>query len=916
MCRASERAIALIALVCAAGLAHAQPPEPTPTPTGKASQESGPPAQAALEQYLAEHGLKRLLAAHLAGQLKTADPVERARLADRLSRVQVQLFDEAKTPEQEAQWERRSQEILALMPESDTIELRLSLAKVRYRRAEAIAERHLLRLATPEERQKAEGELRQLAGVFAEIGTKSARSAESLSKREESARDEDLNAVRALRDQAYQARSAGMYFAGWSSLYVALLTGQKAACEEALVHFGWVLNAPPNRPATVDRVSEELLKFDHVARAALACALAEATRGRDDAAIRWLDLVQSSPDLSAEVGAQVWPRRMMVLAASKRWADLEFLLNRKREITGKRAAKPLPVLEARLLAVLTLEALQDPKIAPQARPLVQSLADVALADLISAGELRHVTDLVSRYGAISLPGDGFLPHYVKGLQSYEQCRAAHAQSKAPVEDPTPDGTLANKYRDAAIALRLAADASDAERFPSERSNAALTAGLALYFAGDLEAAADRLERAHLDAAQGKQGEDALWMAVVALDKAVRAGKTAQKDRMVRLATLFLQNYPRTDRAVNLLLSQSAGGAVSEDKAVEILLAIEPTSPLRERARRHAANILYSLFTRARDPATRDAPQVSAREFAASRFLGVADEVLQIERRLATEGKSEQSAEALGAAVVRLRQILDASLALPAPDTERAARALDVIDGLARSGSVDLRNVEGEIAFRRVQLALAKNDAQALTKALDRLRAAGGPYAQRVDRLMYNRAIAACNQPNPPEASLRDVVAFGSRLIDQAGADGTPASDPRVLPIANAVADAAARLWASTSDTAMRDRALDIDRKLVALEAPPAVALRRFAELAEPAGDAKGALDAWRRLMAASDPASASWLEARYHTIRLLARTDPARAREAMNQFKLLRPDFGPKPWGDRLRELDKQLGPSPSEPPR
>jgi hypothetical protein len=906
MSRASERLATLVSLLALGARAIAQPADapfkPAAPPLSAAMSDPANSSQVVLEQYLAERGLRRLLAAHLTAQLKAAEPGDRAKLAERLSRVQVQLFEEAKTPEQEAQWEQKGQEILALVPESESLELRMSLAKVRYRRAEAVAERSILRLATPEEVQKADSELRQLGATFAEIGGRAGRTAEALTKREESARDEDFKAVRVLRDQAYQMRSAGMYFAGWAALYDAMLSGQKSAAEDALVRFGWVLNAVPNRPATIDRVSDGLLKFDHVARAALACALCESIRGRDDTALRWLDLVQTAPDLSPEVAAQVWPRRMMVLAGAKRWADLEFLVNRRREAGPERAPKPMPVPEARLLAVLTLEALSDRSMTPQARPMVQSLADAAMADLISTGELRHVTDLVSRYGAISLPGDGFLPHYVHGLQAYEQARAAQAKSGVSIEEPVEDAAIANQYRDASTALRLAVDSSESARFAAERTNAALTAGLALYFAGDLEGAADRLEHANAESPQGKQGEDALWMAIVSLDKAVRSGKSIQKDRVARLATLFLQTYPRTDRAVNLLLSQVGGGSVTEDRAVEILLGIDPVSPLRDRARRQAANLLYGMYARSRD---------TGRDFAASRFLGIADEVLQSERRIAAESASMQSKEADAAVAVRLRQIIDASLGLAAPDLDRAARALEALEGLGKGGSVDLKPAEGEIAFRRVQVALARNDSPALSSALDRLRALGGPYAQRVDRLMYNRAIAASAQPGASDATLRDVVVFGSRLIEQSGVDLARFDDPRVTGIANAVADAAARLWTTTKDSAMRDKAIAIDRKLIALSAPPGVALHRFAELAESAGDRAGALEAWRLLLAASPPSKPEWLEARYHTIRLLAENEPAKAREAMAQLKVLRPDFGTAPWAQKLRDLDQELGPAP-----
>ena len=47
--------------------------------------------------------------------------------------------------------------------------------------------------------------------------------------------------------------------------------------------------------------------------------------------------------------------------------------------------------------------------------------------------------------------------------------------------------------------------------------------------------------------------------------------------------------------------------------------------------------------------------------------------------------------------------------------------------------------------------------------------------------------------------------------------------------------------------------------------------------------------------------------ARYESTRLLADEDPDAARDAIAQHAVLYPDFGPDPWGDRLRALDARL---------
>lgn len=859
-----------------------------------------------VDAYMESRGLKSLLAAHLLQQLRNAEGAERSKLAERLSKLQVELFDAATTPERQEQWERRTRELLSLVPDSESLELRLSLAKARFSRAEPNAELALLRVLSPDAAKKAEAEFRELAPVFADLALKANRTIDNLRRREDGAPDEELAPLRALIEQAGQTAAASAYFAGWSSLYLAQMTGSKQDAESALVQLGSLLNAMPGRMPTVDRVPEGRLAVDHIARAALACAVAEALRGKDDTALRWIDAVEQTPGLPQDIREMIWPRRLLVLATSKRWGDLSFWIDKRRELDRgtTRPAKPLSAADARLLCVYTMEALSDPATTAQARPALETLASVGLADLIAAGELRHVADLVSRYGSAQLPKDGFLPHYVRGLQAYEDARKLHTAA-GNADQPTAVPTIANRYRDAATALSAAAKSPDLANFPAERSNAVLTAGLALFYAGDLEAASSALEAAFADGAQGKQAEDALWMAVLALDRGVRDGQTGLRDRFRKLATLFLKTYPRTDRAVNLLLNAEAGGAVTEDRAIEILLAIERTSPVYDRAHRQAANLLYAAFARA--------PQGSARDFAALRFLGVADEALRIERRIVIESRGTDAAPAERDVMVRLAQILAASLETQSPDVERAGRALDLYDAMSKDASVGSRALAAEIAFRRVQLALLRDDQTQLATAIERLRALGGPQVQRVDRLMYNRAVSTAAAPGATAAQLRDVVTYGRRLLD--GSD-TATPDARLMGVMNAVADAATKLWETSTDAEMRDLALSIDRRLAALPAPPVESLRRSAALLEASGDSAAALETWRRVLAGADASGALWIEARYQTIRLLARLEPARAREALDQLKVLRPDFGPEPWSSRLKELDAQLPASASEPPK
>lgn len=898
MSRASDRRQAGCACRARAGLALAACAAMAAAPAHAQLEEQPPPPESGIEQYLEDHNLRELLAVHLLERLRGSDGDTRLRLADRLGSLYVQLLDKATTPEGRQEWETKSQELLKAVPEADSFELRLNLAKARYLLAEDLAERHRLRLASPEERQEAERVLRTTGAVFADIGAKLNRKVEILEKRESTGREEDEPQVRAELANARRLRSLAMYYAGWSGYYTAYLSGRTHLAEDAITQFGWLLNASGGRQASITRVPASLLRYEHVSRAAIGVAMCEALRGRDSAAMLWLDALENAEGVPAGVTKQIFSRRLAVLAGARRWRDLDVLIRRRRQPTGDEPAKPLPVGEARLLAVTALEALQDKALPQESRATAQALADSAMTDLITIGEVRHVQDLVGRYGTTPLGGEGFIVQYVRGIQAYERARAAHAATGKSTDDPATEAPVVNLYREAAASLQIAASAEDGARFPSERSSAGLMLGLSLFYAGDLVPAADRFEKEFQSGAIGAHAEDALWLGIVALDKAVEGGKPSLRERLKRLSALYLQKFPKSERAAKLLLRQSTAEALTPERAVEILLGVGKESPLYEAARRQAASLLYTIYRGSRG---------QDRDFAALRFAEISEEILRIDSVKLTEGPASERDAAAAQVLVRVRQVLEVVLGMAAPDLDRAEKAFQLLDSVTAAAGLELKNVEDELAYRRLQIAIARGRSEDATRALDRLHNLGGRFADAADRLMYKRALAALSVGFPPPGAAAEVVRHGVRVIDQFGRDKAALADPAVFGLHSAVADAAARVWRENGDIAMRDLALTLDRGLMELGNPPAVVLRRYAQLAESADQLEPALDAWRLLLAGTSTTTPDWFEARYNSIRLLLRADPVRAREAMDQHKVLHPDFGPEPWAPLLRELDSKI---------
>ena len=873
----SPRGRAILALLCLLA------------PSVAAQDVGSDDVDSTVEAYMTERGLRSVVAAQLRRRLDEAPQPERVPLAERLGRIYVELLEAAPDAGERRRVEALAHDLLGRVPEAQTYELRINLAKANYLAAEQIAEKQRLRLAEPDDLSEADRLLRLVTPQFREIASKTHRRVETLEKRELRGTDDERELAAEL-DNARRVRSLAMYYAGWSNYYLALLSGETARARESLQSFGWLLNARDGREASVDQVPTQMLRYEHVAKAAVGAALCESLLGQDVRAKRWLDEIESAPDVSAAVCERLFTWRMIVACKAKRWADLSVLVE-QREPDADRFR--LSLAEARLLAVLTLEALDAPDSWSGREGLAGALAQVALGELVKRGEIEHVLDLVDRYGTAPIGTDGFVVRYVRALLAYQRARDAQGDAGDDPDRPSTSGSVVVGFREAARAFEAAVVGEDADRFPEQRARAGILLGLSLYSAGDLVEASDRLTAA-AEHASGDQREEALWYAVVAAGEAVDAGHDDMRDEHDQLATLYLQSYPASERAAKLLLRRATSGLVSPRQAVEVLLAVPPGSPVREVARRQAANLLYTLFT---DSAG------SERQWAAGRFLSVADEVVALDRGLLQAG----DAEAGGRLVGRARQVLDAALSTETPDVARAHEAMKLIDEVAGFTGNDAGELEGELAYRRLQIALATGDRDERTRADDDLRRIGGRFADAADRLLFRRALGRWEADESDTAAARELVAHGSRVLDGLGAPG----DATARSLADTIARAAASVWEHERDVPLRDRAIELDRALIEGGHATASSLRRLARLLDARGEPEASLDAWRRLMNGAEEGSGDWYEARVESLRLLARTDPVRARTVLDQHKLLVGGYGPEPWGGRLREIDKELGGAP-----
>src|SRR5688572_6125418 len=154
------------ALFSAGALAQpdaAPPADPAPAPAAP---------EVAVQAYLERLGLRTLLADELADRLGTAQGEERRELAERLAAIYVERLSSASIPEQRSQWEQRSRDLLRQVPEVDSYELRLNLARVIYVAAEEVLERRRMRLADEQDVRDTERSLRAIAPEIADLATR------------------------------------------------------------------------------------------------------------------------------------------------------------------------------------------------------------------------------------------------------------------------------------------------------------------------------------------------------------------------------------------------------------------------------------------------------------------------------------------------------------------------------------------------------------------------------------------------------------------------------------------------------------------------------------------------------------------------------------------------------------------------
>ncbi len=863
------------------------------------AQEAGAPDEQ-VERYLRDQGFDELLGAQLRERLARAEGVERDRIAEKLGALYTRALVGADDPEDRALAERRARALLDAVPDGRLFNLRVGLAITMYQPAEEVVESWRLLLAGDDEADAAATTLRSVREVLDEVAILADREVIVLERQERTTSGAQRDRVRDELAEARRVRSLAHYYAGWSSYYIGLQGSAPEDAARAIAEFAHLLDTPERRPTT-DRLPRRLLQFEHVARAAIGVALGYSLEGRDEDAIGWLETIDQSGMIPPSAESQMRSAWIVVLSEAGEWRRLEGIVSERRDRAGA-----LDEGEARLLAVVALAALDGGALPGSARGPATTLATAAVEDLSASGSTSHVLDLASKFGSVPGAGDGFILQYAKGITAYREARDAHARSGQDPGRPAATQDLARRYDEAAAAFERALDAPDAGRHADDRAACRLRLGTSLFYAGELRRAADVLA----EVAEGPDVDasaEAAWMRVVALDLLAVDGGEAELAERDDAAEAYIRAHPRSDRAATLLMRLADVELLGDRQAAEVLASVDPASPLAGAARRHESRLRYRVFR---------ATSADERPEAAARFLAVAEPLLDEDLETATTGEEPGASEAAEALMVRARQVLDVVLAVDSIDVSRAERAIRVIETLASKRSQPLDALHAELTYRRLQIALRRDDSGGVEALLATLDEEGGRFADAAHRLLYARAAEDWAAPPGRDEEARRVVRHGTRVIEQLRKTDSDLVGPTTLGVMDTVASACEHLYESLGDEAARDLALELDRRVLEAGRRPEGVLRRRARLAESAGETAEAIESWLTLMAGLREGSAPWFEARHESIRLMLVAEPARALEAIGQFRVLHPGPLPPPWDERFRDLEARvrLAPAPGAP--
>jgi hypothetical protein len=853
------------------------------------------PAQDELADYLERVRANRLLVEHLERELATSSGDVRKRLVDRLTDAYPQLLEQADDAAEREDLVRRATALLEKEGPTRGDTLRLALLRARYRTASRVAEDYRVALAEDAAVTEAAATLSQVVAQSTELRVRLEARVKELERRSDRTGGLEGDRIVERTDQVRGTIQDALGIEAWANYYRSLLSNDRTLAETAQALFARIIDAGDTFP-TPKEVSVDLRGNEFYANAILGMALAKARTESIGTALEWLNLLDLDrvPDA---IRRQLPAWRIAIAVDRGEWASA------RDQIRSLAANADTPPSWIRIAAVGGLRA-------PDGDVAARGLAREAITVLASRHELAQIADLARRFGDAAIGDSGFAGRYVRGITAYERARKA--------KDANDAAEAAVAYGEASEHFEAALKAADAAQFASAIGSCRMLAGWSRFERGEYEAALGFFTAAATADARDEESE---WMALVSLEKLVAQTPAGERQETLKTDLRsridgFLGRHPSSQRVRDLLVRRMALAEVPRREDLETLLSTDDATSGAVEAKRQAIFGLYRLFRETRG---------AERAAAGKRYL-------EAMRTLPALTAKPLDGLPGGDALVA-RQALEIALSADVLQADVAEPILNALETHAAAGAVDVAAIGPELRVRRVQLAIARDRLSTAVERLTELEsmlaatkdASGRDAVQRsldlARRHVFRYASTKLRDPNAdPSATDRAALAgaavrTGDAMLaaSEASAGSLKAAledtQNRLVAVAvlDAIAEALSVATVGLSNETLAARGLAIGNELRTRDPKDPATLEALGTIAASGPDLALAAECFRELVAGSSIGTDRWFRAKVSLIRVLSKTDPARARAVLEQHVKLQPDYGPPPFGDQLRELEREL---------
>ena len=598
------------------------------------------------------------------------------------------------------------------------------------------------------------------------------------------------------------------------------------------------------------------------ARALIGLGLAEAASGNLDSSRAVFDLLDRSPAPAEIRELSPYWRVQSLLNAGRITEAIEFAKPLVASFTGSASQGRVSFCVS-----LVRAGFGGPTPTP---PANRELGMLGIMGLIKFRQQSAVRQLLDKY---QIPLDAQAGFHLAWLHGQQKLDAAEKSKR--LED----------YAAAEQALAAALANPDAASDLAGASQCRYQQAWCLYKSGNVEAAARTYEMAvdGLKATDAKTAAESAWMAFHCYQTLIKSDPKYVQPAVNALRSLQrdFPDHPYAKRA-EYYAGKLQQAALPVGETLANLARVPESSPDYVSSRFDICQLLYEQWSKSDTEKVAVGPKLLS---AVDTFLEAAKSDGDVSRRL--------RGALMGA---------DVALNGSSPDDAAAAKYLDA----ARRWS-DNRTSSGllvEYHYRSLQLSTKRNDDAARRRHADWIvRNAAGSAFELPALIVVAKAVD--EQSKDSSSTTRERLEEGrqvyQRLVAHLG------DDPAVLQ-SKKNAQVALSRWAYYSAAlGQHAEATQALEKLLSVYPNDQAYLRRAGISAFESGNYTSALECWRKLAAGLPKGADNWHEAKYYQLACLSKLDRVKARQALDQYRLLFPELGPPAWRGKFAELQQRV---------